>query len=179
MKEKIDDLKQKIWITRKSRINAEKRLINQEKLIQYLNIWYAITLSGISLYSLVYDVGKNISIISVILSFGITISLIYFSNQNWSIRAENMKRNYINLQSIYLELDSEEDIDNKKLKEFQNKYIEILNSCENHKEIDYYEVMKDKDKKIYCKYIFLKIIRFLLITLCFLLPIIIIIFLRG
>lgn len=178
MQEKVENLKQKIWITRKSRINAEKRLIRQEKLIQYLNIWYAILLSLISLYSLVYNVNKNISIISVVLSFGITMVSIYFSNQNLSIRAENMKKNYINLQSLNFEIDSEEYINNKKLKEFQDKYIKILNDCENHENIDYYEVMKDDDKKIYCKYIFLKLMEILIKGLYFIFPIILIILLR-
>ena len=37
----IKRLKDQIWTTRVSRINAERRLINKEKFIQAINIYYS------------------------------------------------------------------------------------------------------------------------------------------
>jgi len=58
----MNDLSDKIWTTRKSRIYTEKRLLQNEKLSQILTIWYSLCVVFYSIWSYAHD-NSNIDLL--------------------------------------------------------------------------------------------------------------------
>lgn len=144
MSKEIDSLKRSIYITRKSRINASERLINSEKFIQVINMYYSCFLCGMSVYSLIST--DSFSIISTILSIVLTISIFFFSSQRFGDRAQYFKKNYIELQKLYFKIENLGEEEN--LKEYKNEYINLLLDSENHSTYDYYKAVLHLDEKL-------------------------------
>ena len=109
MNKKLTQLKDRVWMTRKARINASERLLSLEKFIQYINIYYSCFICILSVYGLVI-INDKIGIISTILSIILTISMVYLNSQRFGDRAQQLKNNYINLQKLYLKLDNIDEI---------------------------------------------------------------------
>lgn len=139
MNKKLTQLKDRVWMTRKARINASERLLSLEKFIQYINIYYSCFICILSVYGLVI-INDKIGIISTILSIILTISMVYLNSQRFGDRAQQLKNNYINLQKLYLKLDNIDENTIVDLTEYNNEYIQLLSSCENHSSYDYYKV---------------------------------------
>ena len=183
------ELKDKIWWTKKSKIAHEKKLLKYNLHSQLLLIWYSLftvapsTLNSKSLYLLGFQqpsIDSNILIIFSVLT--LTMSC-FVSSLNFKARSLSIKQCYENLALI--EENNDEDQTNK-------KYQALLDSCENHSDIDYINAKveiylstsKDHRKKInphptwYEIYIFIyyKIIRLSALLVLYMMPIATIIF---
>lgn len=146
MDKKLTELKDKVWMTRKARINASQRLICLEKFIQYVNIYYSCFLCILSIYGLT-TTNDKIGIISTILSVILTISIVYLNSQKFGDRAQQLKNNYISLQKLLFRLDNLDGNITCDLTKLQDEYIDLLSNCENHSNSDYYKIQL-RDGKI-------------------------------
>jgi len=140
----IENFKNQVYTTRKSRINASERLMKKEGFIQGINIYYSCILIAFSVYGL-----KNqsyiLSLLSTIASISLTLSLLYVGAQKYSERSAALKKNYIQLQELYYKI---EGITNEtpELIEYREEYIELLNNSENHSELDYLKAQVSLEK---------------------------------
>ncbi|WP_436872020.1 SLATT domain-containing protein [Acinetobacter haemolyticus] len=123
----------KIWWTKKSKIFHERRLLAYNFHSQLLLIWYSLftvaasTLNAKSLYLLGIkqnQLDPNILIIFSVLT--LTMSC-FVSSLNFKARSLSIKQCYENLSL----LDPKHDIATNE------KYQKLLDSCENHEDIDY------------------------------------------
>lgn len=131
------ELHDKIWWTRKSRIQTEKRLLSNDLHAQIILIWYSFFSVSISIY---YLITKSNSAISpgvwVILSvFSLTASG-FITGLNYRTRASLIKDCYEKLDSLYSEAQRKHQ-EKDTIVDTCETYKNILNLCENHLEIDY------------------------------------------
>ena len=132
MTTKIED---KIWITSKARIQAEKRLISTSFHSRMILLWYSFCAAGVAIYNLsADDVGEVQEAVLVIYSVLILAASSFVQGSRLGERAENMKQCYVKLQYL---------LRNVELKNIDKatasvEYTEVLQSYENHKLSDYY-----------------------------------------
>lgn len=149
-KQRLDD---RIWITRKSRINASERLLKTANFIDFVNVYYSIFLILLSLISISPYVDNSgiLSYVSLAGSITLTISIVYASSLGYKERSAALKQNYIALQSLLNGLQFIKGDDEKEIQRIQQDYNELLNNVENHKVIDYLNLLRTgdvKDKKM-------------------------------
>ncbi|WP_318442290.1 SLATT domain-containing protein [Photobacterium leiognathi] len=175
--------KDSIWWTRKSWINAEKRLLNYAKLSERSLFWFSLW----SLFASILLLGKQqpdfISKVFICFSafvFGLSL---FTSVGRYTERSTKFKNGYIKLQQLYLEISYNGVLNSNDVE----KYKSILESCENHDDIDFinakveaYLNTKDKtklsiiaNKMDFISYYINKVLKSMLNIILFLLPIII------
>ena len=141
-------LEDKIWLTGRIRIEAEKRLLRISFHSRVLLLWYSAFGLGVAIYNL--TVGMDAPMQSV--SWLIYSALILAASalvQGFRVgeRAEMMKQCYVQLQ----ELSGDLTLGGVSKKDAAARYIKILASFENHKTSDYYaarclDYLNAKDK---------------------------------
>ncbi len=142
----MSDYADRIWKTKKIRINTESRLLEN-------SIIYEIIIPLYSLFFILLVIlpgGEDsncIKIFSIAGSLIILIASIIASNQNYQLRAYKMKQHYIMLDKLYIKIVNTND-ENKKEKIFY-KYLKELENVENHIDYDYKKTIislrKDKN----------------------------------
>lgn len=147
-KELLDD---KLWMTKKSRMNAEKRLISNANFLNIANIYYSVFIAIISIISIVTD-NTVYSLVSVILSVTLTITISFASSLSYKERAEKMKKNYIDINKLEIQLKYTNE--NDELKKIELEYNNLLNNVENHIEFDYFKAKINNNEKLNKKQIF-------------------------
>jgi len=161
LKKAFEALEDKVYVTRKCRIEAAERNKRMDSMTLGINVWYSAILLIISIVILSRNDLPDISIVSI------TSAILVFSI-SMIVATQQYKDKYYAFKSCYLELDylhkkiiryiDIEQFNNDDYQELNQKYNEILKSSENHKPIDYYTVlMKDiqlaeKYKKKYPSY---------------------------
>ncbi len=143
-----NSLSNKIWLTRKTRIYTEKRLIFNEQVSNALMIWYSFSLVSFSIWG--YQNNSNYDSLLIISSIGVLITSIYLSSQRFSQRAEQIKKCYISLDTLNAKALHYENQNNvNELELIHNAYSETLLEVENHIDFDYlsfrYKIRKNKD----------------------------------
>ena len=140
-KQQLDD---KLWITRKSRINASERLLRAANFIDFTNVYYSIFLILLSLISIspYTDNSGMLSYVSLAGSITLTISIVYAASLGYKERSTALKQNYIALQGLMDRLKFIDDNDKNGIKVVQQEYNELLNNVENHKNIDYLKLLR-------------------------------------
>lgn len=133
-KEKLRD---QIWTTRISRVNAEKRLCNKEAFFQGINIYYSLMTIFYSIILLTYE-NPRLNLITVFMSIALLVSILYLNTQKYMQQARDYHNNYIQLQKLEFEIMEVEENDKRRLKEIQYQYCELLNTVSNHISYDYY-----------------------------------------
>lgn len=103
-------------------------------LLIFINIYYSCFLIVLSIIDIVVE-DVDLSVLSLILTILLTISLFFIDSQQFSERANTLKKNYISMQKILFSL-SEEN-----LSEMKGAYLELLNESENHSNSDYYKAL--------------------------------------
>lgn len=176
----------KVWITRKSRINASERFKKNDLISQILIAYYSFFIIVITIVDIKND-NLNFEILSLILSILILIVSIFIFAMNYKERALVLQTSYVLMSKLYEKIKEKE---NKKDKydELRNQYDMIVSLTENHSSSDYlevmYEVKNNKDyEQVNGKWTFsksvkiwiYKLTRFLKILFLFILPIIIVI----
>lgn len=137
----------KIWETRKARINAEQRLLRYQNLSDWLVPWISANLIIINLLPNASS-NKYISIFNIYLSIIILIASIIINSKQFAVRAFNMKAHYIKLDSLLYKIKSDE----KNISLYEEEYNSLLNQIENHARIDYLklaiELKNNKDTTV-------------------------------
>lgn len=133
--------------TRAARIQAEKRLLGLDALVKHATVYYSCLTLILSLAPLFLtgasETTKNVlSFLSIASAAIITICTMYVSGQNYAVRAERMKFVYLELQRLWLEVDSAkarlEELELiKEMDAIGDRYVDIVASTENHTEEDY------------------------------------------
>jgi len=171
---------EKIWKTRKIRINTEARL----------NKWATIFDILIPLYSLnfiiitILPIAKKddwISFISITGSLIILVVSIVVANRNHKIRAYKMMLHYIKLDQIYTRIQSANEADKESI---YNEYLNELTTIENHNNSDYLKTIIESrndegsgfpqvGKVNFLKYYLIKLVSYVIILFLFGLPVLI------
>ena len=136
----MDSLQDKIWITRKSRIEASERLLNINFHSHLLINYYATFVVIISVYDL-YDKQKDLSLLIVLGSILVLMLSIFISTKNFKERSNFLKTCYIKLELIQDKINSLTDAERKsKYIEISEAYNDILLNSENHLPVDFTKV---------------------------------------
>jgi len=122
-----------IWWTRKSRIQAEKRLLANAFQAQLLLIWYSFLSAAVSVYYLKATASSYANVSWVAFSVLILSISGFINGLSYKERANLIKECYESLQELYTQAKAA-DADISKI---NIRYQEILKSCENHEDIDY------------------------------------------
>lgn len=175
-KEKIKKLRDQIWTTRVSRVNAEKRLVNKNSFIQGINIYYSCVTILFSILALINNDNK-LSLITTFMTIAVLIAVLYLNSLRYTDIARDYRSNYTQLHKLELKL-SDEEISAQQVKEIQEEYCCLLDSACNHITFDYYrtvagsrgEYKELRWKKIRIKYYWECFWRFLVKAVILLLP---------
>lgn len=130
-------LSDKIWLTRKTRIITEQRLINSNSISNYLVIWYSTILVFLTIWNLVYP-DDRLNIFLALGSIAVLVVSAILIAQKYSERSYTIRNCYIKLDELYSKVKRAEQIqDTNKIQEFETEYSTILQNVENHSEFDY------------------------------------------
>ena len=134
-------LSDKIWITRKARINAERRLDRLHLITQVLMIYYSFFLVIISFLNLRKRVlNQGVEDLIFIASLAVLITSIFLSSQRFKTRAMQMRNCYTRLDKLYLKVKTSESSNGQSeesLDVLSSEYAEVLEGVENHTSFDY------------------------------------------
>lgn len=129
-------LKDQIWTTRVSRINAERRLLKKESFIQGINIYYSCVTIIFSILSL-KNSDNQLSLITTFMSICLFVTILYLNSQRYLERARDYRTNYTELHKLEMLLENE-NIEASKVEEIRLHYCDLLNLARNHIPYDYY-----------------------------------------
>lgn len=170
----------KIWFTYSARIKAHKRISQNNLFANLLLCLYSLsaTICSIAALSNGSFLGRNTSILLIVLSLIIFIFSLLLGSYNFSLRAYLMRDNYIDLQELYNKLEYSDDLDFDSLKKYAEEYSSILRRYENHSSIDdishRFSTETTRDLTVCeCIYFFIyKTSRFLFYFILFLFPLV-------
>lgn len=131
----IQVLKDQIWTTRVSRINAERRLIKKEQFIQGINIYYSCVTIIFSILSLING-DNNLSLITTFMSICLLVTILYLNAERYLDHARDYRSNYTALHKLEMRLEKE-NITSKEIEDIRLEYCELLDSAWNHITYDY------------------------------------------
>ncbi|PEE96967.1 hypothetical protein CON21_30805 [Bacillus thuringiensis] len=173
----IEQLSNKMWITRKCRINASERLLKIHRRAQFLINYYTVVILSLSIWTLYSPPKSNhLSFITVIASLFLFAMTIAIDSSNYKDRISSMKNCYIKIDGLEAELNillndvinksiSNDQVIKDTFRNIRKQYSDLLNSVENHSEYDHLKFLltqKDKVKRFnYVQYYVRKIIYFL------------------
>jgi len=143
----MERLQDKIWVTRKSRIEASERLLRNDLHSHLLINYYALFVVIIAVYDL-YDNKANLTLLSVISSILVLTTSIFISSKNFKERSNFLKSCYLKLELIQEKIKSLSD-DEKKSKyyEVSEEYNDVLRNSENHLSVDFTKIKLSIPKK--------------------------------
>ena len=145
----LKSLADKIWITRKCRINLSERLKNNNLFSQLLIIWYSFLLIALTIIDKSYPLVKDSYPLTLILSIAILVLSIFVMAMNFSERATKAQILYTQLDFLYQAVEnSTEDKEGALCKQ----YTDLIALTENHSSYDILKTqydLKDKDKTKY------------------------------
>jgi len=173
-------LSDKIWITRKARINAELRFNKSDRIAKVLITYYSSFLVICSVLNLNYS-SEYGSIGLVLGSILVLVTSVFLSSQKFNNRAIAMRNHYLHLQELSSRaIRFEESGNNEGLQKIESEYIYCLSNIENHSEYDFLRLrFNERNNKttlppfsnsLIFKYIYVVTWRTILIVLLFGLP---------
>lgn len=128
-------LSDNIWWTRKARIQAEKRLLNNNFQAQLLLLWYSFFSVGVAVYYLEFNTESQYSGVSWVVFSVLVLSISGFINGlGFKERASLIKDSYEALHGLYQRAKNTPD----DTVNIASEYEQILSVCENHDDIDYH-----------------------------------------
>lgn len=175
------NLSDKIWITRKTRIFTEKRLLNYAHLSEIFVIIFSLFMVFFSIWNYLNS-SQNISFLMICGAIALLAVSIFLSSQKFNERANAMRNCYIRLHDLYYKvMDCESSQKKELLDTCLTSYNDILINIENHTGYDYrclrYSLRKDTDCTLpsytrfdFAQFIAEKIIRILAVLILFLIP---------
>lgn len=148
----LDEIKKfadnRIWVTKKTRMEAEARLKKNQIVSNIIINYYTFAVLGFSIWSLVLDpqsnIAKYVTLMTVISSVGLFGVTLLISSLGYKERALQFKESYLKLDSLEsdfkhllrsaYQLSKEEVI--SKFYTLEKKYFDILSLSDNHDPID-------------------------------------------
>ncbi|WP_285276399.1 SLATT domain-containing protein [Halopseudomonas bauzanensis] len=129
-------MRDSIWFTYKARIQAHNRLDWLDFHSQMLLVWYAMLSATLGVLTIRYEhpLGPDTGMIATVFSIALLSVSLVVTNRDFRVRAMHMRRNYLQLQSLYREFSS--DAPPPPTQTQTKQYDELLAECENHREID-------------------------------------------
>ena len=176
-------LSNKIWKTRIARIRAATRLTRNDFYSQLLVNYYSLFIVIVAIIDIQSN-ELNLSLLILILSILILCTSLFISSRDFKRRALALKNCYTSLDKLYYRakcIESKNENNEKEIQEILDKYTELLSFFENHSKIDYLDVKnkvkneENEDKLFWHESFYLygyRIIKFLIILLLFIFPII-------
>lgn len=145
-------LEDKIFWTKKARIQTENRLLANDKFAQFIIFWYSLFSVGVSVYQLKFgSTNPNYDVMMVCFTILILCASLFIGNQNFQGRAMLIKQCHEQLSTLQTKATLEES--DLKYTEIFNQYEQILGVCENHSSMDFkcalvgeYFNTKEKDR---------------------------------
>lgn len=180
----IEKLSNKIWITRKCRINTSERLIKTRRTAQFLTTYYTLMIISISIWSL-FDENTLLSFLIIIASLFLFGTTTIIESLNFQERIIFLKNCYIELDDLILDLEilkkefsrlQEEQI-KVEFTRIKTNYRKLLENVENHSVFDHLKFLLENDNskmssKDYLYFYFLKISFISIVIILMILPVI-------
>lgn len=144
------ELKRRVDITRRSRINAAARLRDKHEFYEKLSFFYSLLVLILSIW---YMTGAGLIMTKVLLvaSLSLTFFSMFLNIRNYKERASNVESNYQQLnvllnkmQRLEANLDGLSEI---KIKELHRDYEKLIVGQENHERIDYIKSTRELSKQ--------------------------------
>ena len=128
-----------IWWTKKSRIQASERLLANDFHTQLILVWYSLFSVGAAVYFLKFSPQSDLAQVSMVIYSVMMLSMsLFMSGRNFKERGMLMKQGYEQLELLYRKtLALQDKSDESSFNEISEEYQNIINSSENHKEIDH------------------------------------------
>lgn len=143
----LADLKKTVNTTRLNRIHASVRLLETERFVQGLNIYYSCTAAIVSILSLI-DSRGSFPLASTMMTVVLAISTVYLNAQKYERRAQQLQTNYLALYQLKFEVEeAERKKDVEQLRKLQAKYVKMLQTSENHITQDYRLTLWELEQK--------------------------------
>lgn len=114
--------------------------------MQGINIYYSCYTAVLALLGLIIE-NKPLTVWSTALTVILAISIVYLNAQKYGNRAQELQTNYIALHKLLFDIEQAEaknDISNLEI--FTNKYCELLQTSENHINLNYLRQLKQKSE---------------------------------
>jgi hypothetical protein len=127
----------KIWITRRARIQTEKRLLSNAFHSQLLLLWYSFSGVAVAIYYLSTSPDQPQNVIWVVFSVLVLVMSGYIQGFSYKKRADAVKLCYENLDKLYIKAKNPQT----SRESLYDEYKMILDSCENHTTGDFYEAI--------------------------------------
>ena len=174
-------LSDKIWVTRKARIYAEKRLLKKAVLSQILMIVYSALLVFFSISNLISE-NKSFDMLSIFGSIAVLLASVLLASQRYTERSMAMRNCYIQLDVLCTKvIQFEKNNDTDMLLNCESEYSSILANIENHTDYDYlclrYSLRNNSNTTLppfrwldHVKLIWAKFWRGFVTVICFVLP---------
>lgn len=147
----------KIWVTKKTRMESEKNLVNKNLILNYTLIYYSGCLAVMS-YLTIASVGKlDITAVSGVIAVLLPSVNIFQYKADYSRRASSYKECYLKLEKLEgrckvllseirnRKIDTDRALESEK--QIYREYEEILSMCENHSDYDYFTFRKTQIEK--------------------------------
>lgn len=137
---KMELLQDKIWITRKSRIEASERLLRNDFHSHLIVNYYALYVVIISVYDL-NSTQVDLSLLAVIGSILVLTTSIFITSKNFKERSNFLKTCYLKLEFIQEKIKSLSESEKKsKYLEISEEYNDVLRNSENHLSVDFTKI---------------------------------------
>lgn len=134
----MSKLSDRMWVTRKARINMEKRLLLMSNVYTYLIPWYSIIIIALSLFPNKIESSLRDSI-SIFSSVFVLVASLVLSQRDLKQECTKIKKQYIKLGKLTTDTKNAEDKSND-TSQFEKKYNKLLFSTGNHSENDFRKV---------------------------------------
>lgn len=153
----VEILLDKIWITKKSRMESEARMKRNANLANTVVAYYTFFVLSFSIWALVLDVTKKstliVNVAAVIASVGLFGVSLLISTFNYVEKSFQYKHSYLSLDELEHKISHFKRCiptlnDDQKLNELYSlelEYNNILTKTENHDNIDYIKMLIDKN----------------------------------
>lgn len=130
-------LSDKVWVTRKTRIHTEERLLAYSNISQVLMIWYSLVLVYLSILNLQTN-DLRLNQLSAFASIVVLVLSVQITAQKFTERSIAMRNCYIKLDELYSKVKRAEQADDREmLQHLESEYTGLLINIENHSEYDY------------------------------------------
>jgi len=129
----------RVWKTRKSRINASDRLKSNDFISQVLIVYYSLFIITITIVD-IQNNSINFEILTLILSILILVISTFIFAMNYKERSLRLQNSYIKIDKISRQISKKENL-NEDISQLEKEYDDILECSENHSYCDYLKVM--------------------------------------
>ena len=131
----------RVWKTRKARINAAERLKSNDFISQVLIAYYSLFIITITIIDMKNN-DLNFEVLTLILSILILVMSVFVFAMNYKERSLRFQNSYIKIDKISREVNRKEK-DGQDISQLEKEYDDILECSENHSSCDYLQVMFD------------------------------------